>query len=99
MGKTIGGYTLRPELDNEFNLKIELYGSEKLVLLTDYSALYNQYEPFANWMNNPDVPAVQKAPYQEMLINAMRSMSFMYDFMTKCGISKQEIEEYQKIPF
>ena len=84
--------------DDDFNLKISC-DENKLTILSEFSKVYNQYEKFAGWMDNNDVPEEQKKPYTEALNNARVSFSFLYGFMNACGISDKEIQEYTEIPF
>ena len=90
---------MKPYFDDQFNLFYSITPDEKTILLSDYSELYNKYELFAEWMNDTAVPVEQKLPYEDMLIRAMHNINLVQQVMTRCGITREEIAQYQKIPF
>ena len=97
---------MKMEFDEKFNLRLEcnvqlpVDAGQKIQLLSEFSKIYNAYDKFAKWMDNPDVPAEQKKPFCELLDNAKHGMQFIYNFLNICGgITEQEILEYTEIPF
>jgi hypothetical protein len=94
-----GGITLTPYFDKNMNICFDAGLSEISTLLSDFSAVYNKYEPMSKWFNDPDVPQEQKDAYKQQFINAMQSMSFYTQLLKKCGVSDEKIKEYMEIPF
>ena len=90
---------MKPFLDENFNLFFEITPEEKTHLLSDYSEIYNKYEPFEKWMNNPEVSLEDKKIYEDKFIQAMHSLSFLFRLLKMSGIPEKEILEYQEIPF
>lgn len=86
-------------MNDNYNLRFTISPEMKTYILSEYSKIYNQFEPFAKWMNDPDVDKKEKDKYEQNFLNAMRSLSFFYDFLIRCNIDKKEIQEHEKIPF
>ena len=90
---------MKPYLDPEYNVRFEITGAERTNLLSDFSAINNQFEPFGAWMNNPDVPRAEKQPYDQKFMNIMQSMAILYNLLRWSGIPETEIREWTKLPF
>lgn len=88
-----------PKFDDTYNLHFTISPEQKTQMLAEYSGIYNKFEPFCKWMNSEDVKVEDKKPYEQTFINAMRSLSFYNSLMLRCGIQRDEIQEYEKIPF
>lgn len=91
--------------DKNFNLQIScqlqlpVEAGTKLELLSEFSALYNKYEPFAKWYNNPEVSSKDKDQYNMHNINATIGLNYVYGFLKLCGCDDEEIKEFTQIPF
>jgi hypothetical protein len=91
--------------DDKFNLQMScqislpVLAGEKLEMLSAFSCLYQRFEQFANWFDNPDVPAGSKDPFNMHMINAKIGLNYVYKFLQNCGVTDLEIKEFTQIPF
>jgi hypothetical protein len=83
----------------ECSIQLPVDVGQKIQILSEFSKVYNKYEPFAKWLEDTSVPAESKKPFLESMQNAIKSLQFLKDFMVNCGITDSEILEYTKIPF
>ena len=91
--------------DEKFNLQIScelqlpIEAGEKLLILSEFSQIYNKSENFIKWYNNPDVPGIDKDPFNIHMMNAKAGLYYVYKFAQNCGCTELEIKEFTKIPF
>ena len=83
----------------DYHLKIDLGGYEKLHLLQKYKECRFIHNQMSAWRERNDVPEEQKKAASDMYLNLGASLSFLDAFMWRAGINKKEIDEYMKLPF
>jgi hypothetical protein len=81
------------------DLKLPVEANVKLEMLSAFSVLYNKYELFAQWYNNPEVPGKDKDSYNMHNVNAALGLNYVYGFLKICGCTDEEIKEFTEIPF
>ena len=85
------GMTIDFELQKDCTLKVCLDDLEKRRLQNKFSEFLKTYNAMALWFDSPSATGEQKITYLEHLENMLQTMNFMFDFMVRVGIKKEEI--------
>ena len=91
--------------DKNFNLQIScqlqlpVKAEDKLEIGSAFSVLYQKYEQFSKWFDNPDTPPEQAEPFKMCSYNGKAGCTFMRAFMHCCGFTDMEILEFVQLPF
>jgi len=91
---------MKIDMQNDGNVTIQLDPGEKIQISSDFTRVVNQkYDPMVTWFADPKTPEKDKAPYAQTYTRAMAGMSFLYQFLLRCGYTEDEIRDLAKIPF
>jgi hypothetical protein len=92
-------HLFKVEIGNDYKLKIEFGGYEKLDLLDKLAVCVAQNKKMGQWLDSPQASNDDKEKYLPVFISLIDSISSIWLMLRCAGITNKEIVEHLNIPF
>jgi hypothetical protein len=89
----------RVAINKDNTVSIDLGAVEKSQVMGELSKCYVTMGKMQKWLDDNTVPIEQRERYMPMFRELLHTISFLWDFLKKAGVTDQDIREGIEIPF